>query len=106
MPDDEADATRIGREAALALPFDRGRILHPRQWYLGFRQLLRRIDRRREACPPHRVMNRPDEIATMFDKVRCHALFEASGVPCPRGLGSPRDYDDLRHRMAKRIPAG
>ena len=46
-------------------------------------------------------MNRPDDISVMFDKPTCHARFEAHGVPCPPGLGTPRGYDDLRHRMAR-----
>ena len=91
---------RIGRDAALGLEFDRGRILHPRQWYLGFRALLREIDRQRAQAPPHEAMNEPGAIALMFDKSACHARFVAQGVPCPRGLGMPAGYDDLRDRMA------
>ncbi len=97
--DESPGASRIGRAEALRLEFDRGRILHPRQWYLGFRGLLRRLDRDRESCPPHIVMNRPDDISIMFDKPTCHALFEAQNVPCPPGLGTPRGYGDLRDRM-------
>ena len=71
----------------------------PRQWYLGFREALRLIDRQRAGCPPHRAMNPPDDIALMFDKPRCHARFVAAGIPCPRGLGTPRDYAELRDLM-------
>ncbi len=99
VDDDQAQSGRIGRAAALAFPFDRGRILHPRQWYLGFRQILQEIDRQRANCPPHRVLNPPEDIAVMFDKPHCHDRFEDASVPCPRGLGTPRDYDDLRGRM-------
>jgi hypothetical protein len=97
--EEEAQAERIGRDAALRLDFDRGRILYPRQWYLGFRGLLCQLEQQRALCPPHAVMNRPDDIPVMFDKPTCHALFEAHGVPCPPGLGTPRGYDDLRQRM-------
>lgn len=100
VADDEADADRIGRAEALGLEFDKGRIWHPRQWYLGFRELLRRIEEQREGCPPHRAMNPPADIAVMFDKPRCHARFAAAGIACPTGLGTPVDYDDLRRRMA------
>lgn len=99
--DEEAGAERIGRVEAMRLDFDRGRILYPRQWYLGFLGVLRRLDRQRASCPPRAVMNRPDDIRVMFDKPTCHALFEAHGVPCPPGLGTPRGYDDLRHRMER-----
>ncbi len=98
-PDDVVGASRIGREEAMRLEFDRGRILYPRQWFLGFRAFLRTIERQRAECPPHRLMNATDAIAVMFDKPHCHARFEASGLPCPRGLGTPEDYDVLRQRM-------
>jgi hypothetical protein len=99
--DGEAGAARVGRAEALRLDFDRGRILYPRQWFLGFRGLLGRIERQRASCPPHAVMNPPADIQVMFDKPTCHALFEALDVPCPPGLGTPRGYDDLRERMAR-----
>jgi glutathione synthase/RimK-type ligase-like ATP-grasp enzyme len=46
-------------------------------------------------------MNPPADIRVMFDKPTCHARFEAHGVPCPHGLGTPRGYDDLRERLAR-----
>jgi hypothetical protein len=101
VPDDGAGATRIGREVALALEFDRGRIRYPRQWYLGFRECLCRIEEQRRCCPPHIAMNVPAEIAVMFDKPRCHDLFEENGVACPRGLGTPAGYEDLKGRMRR-----
>ena len=97
--EDEGTSIRIGRSSALALEFDRGRILYPRQWYLGFLELLRLIDRQRDACPSHRIMNAPLEIAAMFDKPRCRDQFEEVGIPCPEGLGMIDGYDDLRSRM-------
>jgi glutathione synthase/RimK-type ligase-like ATP-grasp enzyme len=99
--DTETTASRVGRAQALSLEFDHGRILYPRQWYLGFRKLLRQLERQRLSCPPHLVMNRPEDIEVMFDKPSCHALFHAQDVPCPRGLGTPGSYDDLRQRMAQ-----
>src|SRR6185437_893233 len=81
--------------------FERGRILFPRQWYLGLREALRLIDQQRRDCAPHLVMNRPADIAVMFDKPTCHARFVEHGVPCPRGLGMPVGYEDLRARMAR-----
>lgn len=99
--EEEHAPVRIGQPAALRLELDRGRILYPRQWYLGFRALLDRIDAQRAACPPHVVMSAPHAIGAMFDKPRCRALFETHGVPCPRGLCALRGYDDLRARMAQ-----
>jgi hypothetical protein len=90
---------RISRRAAEQLTFERGRILYPRQWYLGFRAALRLIEAQLAACPRHAPMNSPREIAVMFDKRRCHMLLEQGGVPVPRGLGAVGSFDELVARM-------
>jgi hypothetical protein len=97
--EDESGPARIGRDEALRLPFDRGRIWFPRQWFLGFRELLRLIDRQRAACPGHVAMNAPSEIEVMFDKPRCHGLLTSLGVSCPPSVGQVRSYEELRQRM-------
>jgi hypothetical protein len=97
--EDEPGPSRIGRDEALRLPFDRGRIWFPRQWFLGFRELLRRVDRQRAACSWHVAMNAPSEIEVMFDKPRCHGFLTSLGVSCPQSLGPIRSYDELRQRM-------
>jgi hypothetical protein len=99
--DDATGAARIGAEEALRLPFERGRIWFPRQWYLGFRELLGTVERQLAACPDHVAMNPPAAIAAMFDKRRCHATFTGMGIACPRGLGAVRSYDELRDRMGE-----
>jgi hypothetical protein len=96
---DATGPARIGAEEASRLPFERGRIWFPRQWYLGFRKLLGTIERQRAACPDHVAMNPPAAIAAMFDKRRCHAIFTGMGIACPRCLGSVRSYEELRARM-------
>jgi hypothetical protein len=90
---------RVSRRAAEQLTFERGRILYPRQWYLGFRAALRRIETQLAACPPHALMNHPREIAVMFDKRRCHEMLKQGGVPVPRGLGAVGSFDELVARM-------
>jgi len=100
--EDEGESPRISAEAARRLPEDRGLLLHPRQWYLGFREALKRCARALDACPPHLRMNEPDDIAVMFDKRLCHAACERGGVPVPRALGVVRSYDELRARMDER----
>jgi hypothetical protein len=97
--DDEPGAGRIGRDGALRLPFDRGRIWFPRQWFLGFRELLREVNFRRAAWPGHIALTPPCEIEVMFDKPRCHGLLVKSGVSCPAALGRVRSYEELRQRM-------
>jgi hypothetical protein len=100
-PDEEEAAPRLSRHDVARLVLDRGRILHPRQWYLGFRDTLRRLGRQLASSPRHRLMNRPDDIERMFDKCRCHALCEAGSIPVPRGLGRVRSFEELRLRMDK-----
>jgi glutathione synthase/RimK-type ligase-like ATP-grasp enzyme len=103
-PEEDGDGSppapnRIGRAEALRHPFDRGLIFHPRQWYLGFREVLRRVDRQLRGCPPHAVMTAPAAIEILFDKPRCHRVLNGQGIPCPRALGPVRSYDELRSRM-------
>jgi hypothetical protein len=90
---------RISRRAAEQLMFERGRILYPRQWYLGFRAALQLIEAQLAACPRHVPMNSPREIAVMFDKRHCHTLLEQGGVSVPRGLGAVSSFDELVARM-------
>jgi hypothetical protein len=95
----EEGPTRVGRAEAVRLTFDKGRILFPRQGYLGFREMVRRLERQRAACPDHVLMNQPGDIEIMFDKCRCQELFARHGLPVPRGLGQVRSYEELRERM-------
>jgi glutathione synthase/RimK-type ligase-like ATP-grasp enzyme len=83
------------------LEFDRGLVLHPRQWYLGFRTLLGRLAAGLAAAPGVKVLNPPDDIAVMFDKQLCHNRCAQAGVPVPLGLGSVRGYGELIARMSE-----
>src|SRR5947209_6613656 len=99
---DEADAagpTRISRQAAAHLAFDKGRIWYPRQWYLGFRATLRRLEEQLAHCAPHVLTNRPADVEVLFDKGRCQERFARHGVPVPRGLGPVQSFEDLHERM-------
>jgi hypothetical protein len=100
-PDEEcaADYERLPRDAAQRLAFDRGRLVAPRQWYLGYRAALRLIENQLAACPPHRLLNAPAEIAAMFDKRRCHSLLQERGVPVPRVLGPVNSFNELMEQM-------
>jgi glutathione synthase/RimK-type ligase-like ATP-grasp enzyme len=99
--EDDSDGAPITAERARRLDEDRGFILHPRQWYRGLREALRRCAQALAACPPHARMNAPAEIAVLFDKRLSHAACERGGVPVPRALGPVRSYDELRARMAE-----
>jgi glutathione synthase/RimK-type ligase-like ATP-grasp enzyme len=92
--DDEPGFARGSRRQIGCLGFDKGRILWPRQWYLGFVALLGRLKAELAGCGPHVCMNDPDEIATMFDKPACHAALRGV-VPVPKFLGIPGSFDEL-----------
>jgi hypothetical protein len=96
---DSGASRRLSRAEVDALVFDRGRILFPRQWYLGFRRALDRLRAQLADCPPHRLMQHPADIAVMFDKPRCHARLQAAGVPVPASLGAPRSYAEFLARL-------
>jgi len=78
------------------LGFERGRILYPRQWYLGLCKALRIVESQLPDCF---LMNSFDDIAVMFDKPRCQALLRDHSVPIAEGLGEIESFADLRHRM-------
>jgi glutathione synthase/RimK-type ligase-like ATP-grasp enzyme len=90
---------QINRAAVEQLTFERGRLLYPRQWYLGFCQALGRVQQQLAGCPPHRLMNAPAEIAVMFDKRCTQQRLAQAGVPVPKGLGVVRSFDELITRM-------
>ncbi len=96
---DAEDSPWISRDAAMQLEFDRGRIFYPRQWYLGFCAALKELQSQLTGCNPHQCMNQPSDIAVMFDKVQCHALFTRDRVPIPKSLGVIASFDDLMAGM-------
>ncbi len=97
--EDAAGPERITRSGALALRADRGRILFPRQWFLGFRAVLRRIERVVSGVSGVTLMNHPDDVVMMFDKPVCHRLLASLGVPVPEAIGPARSYDELRESL-------
>jgi glutathione synthase/RimK-type ligase-like ATP-grasp enzyme len=98
--DDRFD--RISRREAESLSFERGRILYPRQWYLGYCATLRLIERQLAECASYQLMNSPVEIALMFDKIACHQSLTSRGVPTPRSLEAVNSFDELGDRMRER----
>ena len=81
------------------LSFEKGRIWASRQWYLGWRALLQRIEDQLQECAPHRLLTPPRDIALMFDKHLCHSILRAARVAVPRALGTPDNYEELRLLM-------
>ena len=90
---------RLTPEEADALPFRQGEILPMRQWHLGWRIALARVDRCLAEAVRCRAMNPPGDIVVMFDKARCHEILGLAEVPRPRLLGLPASYEHLREIM-------
>jgi hypothetical protein len=81
------------------LEFDRGLILPQSQWFHGWCRVLSLIAEQLADCAPHTVMNAPAEIATLFDKIRCHELFYKNGLPTPAWLGRLSSFEELNALM-------
>jgi glutathione synthase/RimK-type ligase-like ATP-grasp enzyme len=85
----------ISSSDALNLEFDKGLILYPRQWYLGWRNLLQKCSKQLKCL----AMNHPEDIAVMFDKPQCHDKFSHHGIPVCHSLGKIHNYEHLRQQM-------
>ncbi|MBW4694062.1 MAG: STM4014 family protein [Lyngbya sp. HA4199-MV5] len=79
---DAGQHQRIGAIEAYQLQPDKGRILYPRQWYLGWRQQLQTWAGQIHGS----IFNHPADIITMFDKVQCQRLLANHKIPIPRSL--------------------
>jgi glutathione synthase/RimK-type ligase-like ATP-grasp enzyme len=88
---------RISTTQALNLPEDKGRIYHPRQWYLGWQSRLQTWTAHLQG----KLMNHPDDIVQMFDKVQCQRILAEAGIPIPRSLTQTpiQNYDQLKQRL-------
>jgi hypothetical protein len=104
-PDEEdprgSKYARVDAALVACVQFDKGRILWPRQWFLGFRRALRDVATQLDACPPHRLLNGVGDVAAMFDKVVCRARLSASGVAVPPGSGEIGSFDELVEGMRR-----
>lgn len=95
-------ASFIGANHARLLEFDCGRILYPRQYFLGFQACLRRLEQQLELSEIALVMNHPREIALMFDKRKCHAWLRQNSVSVPDSLEDVKSYEHLREMMKEK----
>jgi len=75
----------IDSAAAIELPEDRGRIRYLRQWYLGFKVLLDRIQA--GLADDTAFYNHPEEILLMFDKPRSQAVLASKGIATATAAG-------------------
>lgn len=86
------------------LEYERGWLVRPRQWYLGFARLLQTLSCHIDECAAE-GLNRGDDIAVCFDKPRCQRRLDRAGISIPAVFESARDYAELRahYRDAGRI---
>ncbi len=70
---------QISAIEAANLPEDLGRIWYPHQWYLGWCQSLRSWTANLQG----RILNHPEDIIVMFDKVCCQRMLDAAGIAVP-----------------------
>ena len=87
-------ATEIDRLAC-----DRGEMLHPRQWFFGFQEILTRMDASWSG-DGIRWMSRPAAIVTAFDKLACLELWSQAGLPVPRRYPGIATYSQLRREIS------
>ena len=100
IPDDPTFA-HISRAEVEHLSMEKGCLLYPRQWYLGYCRVLAEIERQHLLCPPHTLMNDPADIAAMFDKRVCHRRMRDAQIAAPRSLGPVSSYDELIATMRR-----
>lgn len=103
VEDEEGDVyTRLSQKELRHLTLDVGALLPSRQWFLGYRNFLKRIEKELASCPPHRLMNHPKDIIAMFDKRETHRRLEQAGVKVPPSLGVVNSFTELHEAMCVR----
>jgi hypothetical protein len=83
------------------LRIERGAIVHPRQWFYGYREILYGLESR---CVGANVrwMSTPRSIITAFDKLECLERWKHAGLPIPTRYPSATSYQQLRHAVRER----
>lgn len=69
-------------------------------WYAGFADLLRTLERDIAHRLPLRWLNSPEDVLLMCDKWRCQRHLGAAGIDIPPLLGLVEGYDHLQHLIA------
>jgi hypothetical protein len=75
------------------LPFEKGRLWPSRQWFHGLSALMHELEAQLQECAPHHLTHCPSDIVTFFDKPRCQAQLQESGVAVPAALPSPANFE-------------
>jgi glutathione synthase/RimK-type ligase-like ATP-grasp enzyme len=91
-------------ESATGLPctatLERGQLLSNANWFAGFEDAMRTIAGTLARSPRALVINRPEDILAMTDKLVCQSLLRAHGVSTAQLLGPIQGYGDLIEKMA------
>ena len=82
-----------------AMPYELGRIIHPRQHHLGFLAVLAEIE---AATAGARAWPPPSAIRELFDKVAASERWRALGIPMAESLPVVRTPDEVRAGMRER----
>jgi hypothetical protein len=90
----------LDRAGIRKLTYERGRLVHPRQVYLGFVDLVRDLSAA-VAKTGAKSLCHAEDIAVCFDKTRCQELLGSGGLPIPNSFGSAADYAELREHLRK-----
>lgn len=93
----------ISADRALKLKLEKGRMLSPRQFYLGLCVLLDEISQVLSTRDDVTVIGNPEDIALMFHKAKCHGHLSQFSLPLPAAI-VPTDrklsgYEEFRSRM-------
>ncbi len=83
----------LGR--APCAPLEQGELAHTDAWFQGFSLALKRLERVLAGRPQVQVVNMPDEILAMTDKLDCQQRLRSRSVPTAPLLGLVHDYAHL-----------
>lgn len=95
-------APHIDPDALAKLPLERGRVLYPRQGYLGMVAYLERLGTVFKKRPGFWLQTPIPSIVEMFDKRRTSARFRTEGIPIPEPILGVTSPGDLRTAMDER----
>jgi hypothetical protein len=100
-PMEAEDRRTLSRRQIDELPLDRGEIVAPRQWYLGFREVMRTLAARWEGATIT-WMSTPASLAMTFDKIACLKCWENAGLPTAKRYDGVAIYEYLRKVVNRR----
>lgn len=82
-----------------SLKVDHGRILYPRQWYLGFVRACESWFGADKRNPEWTITTSAENLRFLFDKNLCQQAFAAAQLPIPNSLGTISGWDELQEKM-------